>query len=75
MLDKLKEKLAQKTQNVVSFIKVPDDIREQRLEICMSCDKLIHKIDMCKLCGCLVHAKTWVAQTSCPIKKWDKHEV
>lgn len=73
MLEKLKTKLTEKANNVVNRIVVPDEVREERLKICMSCDRLVPKINMCNTCGCIVHAKTWVANTACPIKKWDIH--
>lgn len=73
MLEKLKSKIAETTTKVVHVIKVPQEIREARLELCMSCDSLVPHINMCNMCGCIVNAKTWIPNTSCPLNKWGKH--
>jgi hypothetical protein len=75
MLEKLKDKLLKTTTQAVELIKVPNDVREERLSICMSCPELVHTINMCSKCGCLVPAKTWLPGTKCPIKKWDIYKV
>jgi hypothetical protein len=69
MLDKLKKKLAQTSQNVVDVIKLPEEQRNQRLEICKTCDQF-HSTDFCKVCGCYMPVKTYLPGSSCPLKKW-----
>lgn len=70
MLDKLKAKLSEKANSFMNEIRVPDEVREERFQICLSCEHLVHKINMCSKCGCLMNAKTWLANQSCPVKKW-----
>lgn len=73
MLEKLKERLNKTTDGFIQIVKVPSEIREDRLKICMSCDALVKPINMCSKCGCLMNAKTWIPKSSCPIQKWDKY--
>ena len=49
---------------------VPDHIAEERLNICLSCEKLYKPTKSCKLCGCFMIAKTKLANQACPVKKW-----
>ena len=69
MLDALKKKVANEIKNAIDIIKLPEDERNERLEICKSCDQL-GKMDFCKLCGCYMPAKTYMPATSCPLNKW-----
>ncbi len=50
---------------------VSKEVRNQRLEICETCEYL-NSIKFCKLCKCLMPAKTWLKISSCPVKKWGK---
>jgi len=52
---------------------VCSQIREDRLDICRSCDKF-NGIQFCSLCKCFMPAKTWLVNASCPIKKWSNFE-
>lgn len=54
--------------NKPSFI--PLKKRNERLEICNNCDKLID--GRCDLCGCFMKVKTWFAAMECPADepKW-----
>lgn len=55
-----------------SKIVVPDEVREERLAICMECPELIQATLSCKKCGCFMSAKTYLSTASCPLKKWQK---
>jgi len=74
MLEKLKSKLAEKAREVsdetVGIVKVDELIRENRFDICKTCDQFHQKSQLCKTCGCYIPAKTWLKSTSCPLKKW-----
>lgn len=70
MLDALKKKLAEKAEAVIDHIKLSEDKRNERFDICKSCDKL-GKGDFCKLCGCYMPVKTYMPHQHCPIYKWD----
>ena len=83
MLDALKAKLAEKAKQTADAtkeylentnIKVSDEIREERFNICKSCEEFHKTTEFCRVCGCYMPAKTWIASTSCPIKKWVKIE-
>lgn len=76
MFDALKKKLsAAKTQvsdmseELMSHIKVSEEVRTERLDVCKTCDQF-HKSEFCKLCGCYMPAKSWLPHSSCPMKKW-----
>jgi len=43
---------------------------EKRLNICLSCDRLIKLTNQCKECGCFMDAKTKLSHASCPLGKW-----
>lgn len=42
---------------------------DERLEICKACEK--YSCGFCKICGCVVTAKTKCEESKCPINKWD----
>ena len=50
-------------------LKVDQETREARLGVCQSCDHLKFP-ERCELCGCIMRAKTWLADATCPINKW-----
>lgn len=52
------------------FINVSEEKKNERLNICKSCDFFNDKIDQCKLCGCFLQVKTSWASEKCPIDKW-----
>lgn len=54
---------------------VDPEIRNQRLETCFKCPDFIPDSQRCRLCGCYMKAKSWVAGDPtklCPAKKWDR---
>jgi recombinational DNA repair protein RecR len=69
MFEALKKKLEKTKNQVVELVKVSEEIRSQRFEICKNCDQL-RSAEFCKLCGCYMPAKTWLSGASCPLKKW-----
>ncbi len=65
------EKLKNKLNSIVDVrIFVPDEVGKDRMSICNSCEHLLHITMQCKKCGCFVQAKTKLANSECPIKKW-----
>ena len=53
---------------------VKEDIKEQRLSICKSCDKFNAENTTCNECGCFLQIKSYWASEKCPLDKWG-HEV
>jgi hypothetical protein len=49
---------------------VSPEIKQQRLEICSTCEYYDAKQVRCKHCGCYLDHKTNFALDSCPIDKW-----
>lgn len=47
---------------------VPDNIKEERFNICKACDQFV--AGFCKQCGCFMKAKTTINVASCPLGKW-----
>ncbi len=47
---------------------------DKRMEICKACPHFISLTTMCKECGCIMKAKTTLANAECPIHKWGKEE-
>jgi len=52
------------------FKNVPENIRQDRLSICKSCEFLIESTVQCAKCGCFLAIKTKWATEKCPIDKW-----
>lgn len=69
MLDALRNKLNKVGADMISHVKVSEEIRQQRLDICRTCDQL-QRAEFCKMCGCYMPAKTWIPMTKCPLGKW-----
>jgi hypothetical protein len=47
-------------------------IKEKRMAICKACPEYIRFTHQCKKCGCLMDAKTKLADATCPLGKWGK---
>lgn len=68
---RLKEKIAEKLNGIDPHkLVVSEEIRQERLDICKSCEFLSTKLWTCKKCGCFLHAKTKISWAECPLKKW-----
>ena len=61
----------------------PQNIAEERWEICKSCPELLYdetnpdtnkKDGRCPLCGCFMNVKVHYATAECPIGKWKKYK-
>lgn len=52
-----------------------EDLYKQRLDICLSCDKLIKLTKQCSMCGCFMVQKTKLAHASCPAGKWSQARI
>lgn len=46
------------------------EVRQERLKKCMSCEHLKQPKNRCGKCGCFVSAKVLFQSAKCPIKKW-----
>lgn len=52
------------------------ELKEQRLEVCKTCEwleeKKVFKVDVlkCKKCGCNLNAKAMMVRMKCPLGKW-----
>ena len=47
-----------------------EKISNQRLSICLDCDRLIKATTQCKECGCFMKLKTRLKHARCPLEKW-----
>lgn len=54
--------------------RVLQEVRDERFNMCLSCEHLIQATKTCKKCGCFMTAKTWLPHASCPIHKWEAAE-
>lgn len=50
---------------------VPAEVATERYTICEGCPKFTEEF-RCTECGCFMKKKTQLAQSSCPLGKWDK---
>lgn len=46
------------------------EIKNSRMDICKSCDRLFKPTRQCKECGCFMALKTWLKNATCPLDKW-----
>lgn len=47
-------------------------IRLERAGHCQKCEHYRRSLKQCAECGCLVNFKVMLADSSCPVGKWDK---
>jgi hypothetical protein len=59
--------------DILDRFKVPAEVQEQRMDMCLQCEHLFRPTKQCKKCGCFMGIKTWVRDLECPIGKWGKH--
>jgi hypothetical protein len=52
---------------------VTEDIRNDRLKECHSCEFFDNRSERCSQCGCFMNTKSMFKKTYCPVGKW--HEV
>ena len=79
-LDKLQTRVKQQadraqvqTDKAIKMIATTSSLQQsQRMEICKSCEHLTERLRRCRMCGCFMDAKTWLADQECPIGKWHK---
>jgi len=72
--------LTQQAKNLASFATqvvtnkgpmfVSDEVKQQRLNICKSCEHYDASQIRCKSCGCFLLQKASFALDSCPLQKW-----
>lgn len=62
-------------ENLSPDDRVPDEVYNERLNICRSCDKLLS--GTCILCGCYVELRAAMRVRSCPCvpAKWSAYDV
>ena len=64
--DVMKESLSNDSTSLL----VSDQIYNERLEICKSCDWYDPNQNRCKECGCYMLVKARLAGSHCPLDKW-----
>lgn len=66
---------------VGGFNRATPEERDARLAICRECDRYDAEQVRCRVCGCYLNEKTWLASESCPlphpkwgpiVKKWEQ---
>ena len=72
--------LAEQAKNLINFtsqvvtnkgpLYATDEIKQQRLTICKSCEHYDAQQIRCKSCGCFLLTKASFALDSCPLHKW-----
>lgn len=49
---------------------VSDEVFDERISTCHSCDKFIKEHEECAECGCFIPNKARIILDSCPLDKW-----
>lgn len=57
-------------EKVADGFKVDAETRQQRVDLCNSCEHL-SAMKTCNKCNCFMPAKTWIKFAKCPIDKWN----
>jgi hypothetical protein len=52
-----------------------EEMKSKRMEICRGCEFFISLTQQCKKCGCIMPAKTSLAEAVCPIHKWEAETI
>lgn len=47
---------------------------EERMKICVECDRFNETLSQCRECGCFMKAKTKWPMAVCPINKWGRYK-
>lgn len=50
--------------------KSSEEEAKQRLNLCLSCEKLIQTTKQCLECGCFMSLKVKLKDATCPLGKW-----
>jgi hypothetical protein len=50
--------------------RVEQDIAEDRMNVCRSCEHFLKMTGQCKKCGCIMAIKSKLPNATCPIGKW-----
>lgn len=50
--------------------RVSDEVKQERLSACESCEFFLKLSRNCLKCGCFMDAKTGLPHASCPVGKW-----
>lgn len=46
-------------------------IAKQRLAVCKQCPRFVRFTHQCKECGCIMDTKVKLADSKCPLDKWE----
>jgi len=47
-------------------------VKEERLEVCNSCERYDKESTRCKECGCFMEYKAFIPFAKCPLGKWSR---
>jgi hypothetical protein len=77
-MNKMAQKMAEiektKLERMADLVKlIPAHIREERMNICNSCEHLFKPTTTCKKCGCFMKLKTYLPTQKCPLNKWTSY--
>lgn len=72
LIDKVFSLLGSSSKYIMSgFKNLTDTQKQERLNICESCDSMNKDNKTCNECGCYLDIKTGWATESCPLGKWN----
>ncbi|NBP00403.1 MAG: hypothetical protein EBU90_09820 [Proteobacteria bacterium] len=69
-ISKIAERLQGKIRAVSASLIVSEEVKSERLNICLQCEYLVKPTNQCTKCGCLMNLKTKLKEVNCPIGKW-----
>lgn len=69
-MNELAEKAKDRVISGEHNLKLSEDDRNIRYDICKSCEHFYHPTTTCKKCGCFMVIKTYLSFSECPVGKW-----
>lgn len=76
-LDRLKSRVAEVAEQNYEKVKhliAPEEVQEERIAVCQTCEYYFKPTGQCKKCGCFVKIKASLAPFACPVNKWGEYK-
>ena len=70
MIDKLKQRMRDMAETAMVLAKKAEESFDQLKLSDEACDQFNGTTTQCKVCHCVMSVKTYLPNSSCPLKKW-----
>lgn len=86
-MSRLLDTISYMATNGVKTDKVPEEVKEQRLEVCRACERFVKPTVQCGVCWCFLNVKAALVfdpvesvkqarnvRVKCPLNKWGEYQ-